>query len=311
MTTKPGAKRSVSQHTRADGQKQSVNRVGGEFDAKAGSGSSGAAADPFADMPKMTPNEWIAEYRKREQQIRDELHSLAFAEHLAKNDSMYPGELTVRDGIPSDSDRQAITHGPVLDAASSVSARFGGDDLFIATTFNEETRRFITTVDRSPAVSNEDLGIAHYYSGYFPNGAGAEQIEEQRDRAVRARADYEQGARAMAYASLFETASAGRPGYEDGMTLSLSRPGEARVSIVGGPADGEKVDIGLLPPSVVRTASGGRDGAEVEVRRTENGYSVTVDRASQAGDIVFRQEAEVIPGEPTVWAESQTNKELS
>lgn len=34
-------------HTRADGQKQSVNRLGGEFDAKGPNGS-GAAADPFA-----------------------------------------------------------------------------------------------------------------------------------------------------------------------------------------------------------------------------------------------------------------------
>lgn len=44
--TKQG-KRTVSQHTRADGQKQTANRVGGEFDNKHGAGEL-AAADAFS-----------------------------------------------------------------------------------------------------------------------------------------------------------------------------------------------------------------------------------------------------------------------
>lgn len=40
-------KKSVSTHARADGSTQTANRIGGEFDTKAGSGNPGAAADPF------------------------------------------------------------------------------------------------------------------------------------------------------------------------------------------------------------------------------------------------------------------------
>lgn len=44
-----GGKRTVSQHTRADGQKQSANRLGGRFDMKAGA-QSGAATDVFESL---------------------------------------------------------------------------------------------------------------------------------------------------------------------------------------------------------------------------------------------------------------------
>lgn len=40
-------KRSVTQHVRADGQKQTANRVGGQFDDKHGAAGAGTAADPF------------------------------------------------------------------------------------------------------------------------------------------------------------------------------------------------------------------------------------------------------------------------
>lgn len=49
MSTTP--KRSVTQHTRADGSTQTANRLGGEFDTKHGAGQPGAAADPFTAPP--------------------------------------------------------------------------------------------------------------------------------------------------------------------------------------------------------------------------------------------------------------------
>lgn len=52
MTTNSGAKRTVSQHTRADGQKQTANRVGGEFDVKVNGQKMASASDAFDELAR-------------------------------------------------------------------------------------------------------------------------------------------------------------------------------------------------------------------------------------------------------------------
>lgn len=72
MTT---PKRSVSTHTRADGQRQSVNRLGGKFDDKTGAGAA-SAADPFdevklASVSQQHRQSLAVRHRRLERQIAE------------------------------------------------------------------------------------------------------------------------------------------------------------------------------------------------------------------------------------------------
>lgn len=87
MTTAP--KKSVTQHTRADGQKQSVNRAGGKFDDK-GASVAGAAASAFEEGPEPTFEEILNTPTEEDVQRSYELASseLLFTENLFWGDVM-------------------------------------------------------------------------------------------------------------------------------------------------------------------------------------------------------------------------------